>query len=111
MELDLIEQKQDQAKVENDFCVICLEKFADKNFITIKCDHKFHKNCLREWVITQKNIVLGHPDDDLAVKGSCPLCRQKFSHVFLSDSYYDSFKVDKRLYPFFFLKFIYNSFR
>lgn len=108
MELNLVEQ---QKKVDTDFCIICLDKLADKNFITIKCDHKFHKNCLRKWVITQKNIKLGRPDDDLAVKGSCPLCRKKFSHVFLSDAYYDSFKVDKRLYPLFFLKYIYNKFR
>tara|TARA_B100001093_G_scaffold485660_1_gene520294 strand:- start:509 stop:751 length:243 start_codon:yes stop_codon:yes gene_type:complete len=77
----------------------------------LDCGHKFHKNCLREWVINQNNIILGHPDDDLAVEGTCPLCRSKFSKVFLSDNYYKDFEIDKRLYPFFFIKYIYNKLR
>jgi hypothetical protein len=77
----------------------------------LSCGHKFHKNCLREWVITQNNIILGSPDDDLAVKGTCPLCRGKFSKVFLSDNYYKDFKIRRAHYPYLLLRIIYKAFK
>lgn len=93
-----------------DFCTICLKK-CDNKFMELNCGHKFHKNCLREWVISQNNIILGSPNDDLAVKGTCPLCRKRFSKVFLSDNYYDDFKIKKSDYPYLFLKIIYRAFK
>jgi len=43
----------------NDECSICLDKL-DKNIFILKCNHKFHKECLSRW---------------LNVNPSCPLCR------------------------------------
>ncbi|KAL4456972.1 hypothetical protein ABPG74_014610 [Tetrahymena malaccensis] len=46
-------------------CAICLQEFIHKQSKIIKlksCQHFFHNNCLRDWV---------------AVKKSCPLCRQQ----------------------------------
>jgi len=83
---------------ESCVCTICLNQQNNKT-IEIKCGHKFHKNCLKQWVINQNNIILGRPDDDLAVTGTCPLCRQSFKKVFLSDKYEDNFKVKTSYYP------------
>ena len=55
-----------------DICTICLKR-CNNTFMELECGHKFHKNCLRQWVINQNNLILGSPDDDLAVTGTCPL--------------------------------------
>ena len=95
---------------DSNMCTICLSE-NNKEIMELDCGHKFHKNCLREWVINQNNIILGHPDDDLAVKGTCPLCRGKFSKVFLSDNYYKDFEIKPSAYPIIFLKSIIKIFR
>ena len=43
-------------------CAICLEEFKGTDIIKAfhKCEHIFHKNCLREWLKQQK---------------VCPLCK------------------------------------
>jgi hypothetical protein len=49
---------------ENDTCSICLDDlYSDENqdeIIQIKCNHMFHKKCLDEWILQQRN---------------CPLCK------------------------------------
>jgi len=40
-------------------CVICLNNITC-NFCVTKCNHKFHTNCLQEWLL---------------IKPQCPMCR------------------------------------
>lgn len=40
-------------------CCICLEK-GKENFVALKCNHSFHKNCILEWI---------------KEKQTCPMCR------------------------------------
>lgn len=41
-------------------CIICLGSFVKDN-ITLSCDHKYHKECIKEWI---------------KEKDDCPLCRK-----------------------------------
>jgi hypothetical protein len=44
-------------------CCICMNKIVEKEIITtIKCNHTFHLNCIREWS---------------KYKADCPVCREK----------------------------------
>nr|QFG74061.1 MAG: hypothetical protein [Megaviridae environmental sample] len=43
-------------------CAICLEQ--DKNMVSLKCNHMFHKKCINDLI--NNNIIF------------CPLCRSKF---------------------------------
>jgi hypothetical protein len=48
-----------------DPCAICLEEIEEKGEVsiqveTLKCKHKFHKNCVKEWC---------------KIKSTCPTCR------------------------------------
>ena len=47
-------------------CTICLEEFKDGSsvVITTKCNHSFHENCFKKWVL--KNIIFP----------KCPNCNQ-----------------------------------
>ena len=45
----------------DDECVICFEKFNKKDNIILRCDHQYHRTCLKRWVKEQDN---------------CPLCRK-----------------------------------
>ena len=48
-------------------CSICLAPYEVKEELrTLPCDHKFHKHCIDEWLVT-KNIL-------------CPLCRKFGEH-------------------------------
>lgn len=50
----------------NDECVICLEKFHDKDrviFLNCGCTYLFHQACIQEWF--KKEM-------------SCPFCRKRF---------------------------------
>ena len=50
-----------------DECPICLEPMDDKDSATLKCNHKYHKVCLKMW---------------LDRKPICPLCRMDVVDVF-----------------------------
>ena len=51
-------------KFHIDYCVICLEKFKEKeNLIKLNCFHIFHKNCLDIWLEKNKK---------------CPICKNEF---------------------------------
>ena len=53
-------------------CLICIENFEeDEDIIKIKCNHIFHKDCIRKWLCNESNkcpicrieIDKGHPKD------------------------------------------------
>ena len=51
-----------------DECPICLEPIDDdKDSSTLKCNHKYHKVCLKMWL--DRNPI-------------CPLCRMDVIYVF-----------------------------
>nr|XP_013001571.1 E3 ubiquitin-protein ligase TTC3 isoform X1 [Cavia porcellus] len=54
------EQKTDVPAPRANECEICHEVFKSKNMRALKCGHKFHKGCFKQW-------LKGH--------GSCPACR------------------------------------
>lgn len=48
---------------ELEACCICMNKIVEKEIITtIKCNHTFHLNCIKEWS---------------QYKADCPVCREK----------------------------------
>lgn len=51
---------------DSDTCVICLEEFKNdkNNLINLGCKHRFHTQCLKDWIKHNKK---------------CPICRQKIS--------------------------------
>ena len=49
--------------VPEESCAICLEPFGDRECSSIECNHKFHKDCIYDWLKYSQN---------------CPLCRQNF---------------------------------
>ena len=46
-------------KKQTDSCSICL-CHLNTGIVTTKCDHRFHKDCLVEWIVRNR---------------TCPLCR------------------------------------
>ena len=42
-------------------CCICMEEMCKENVTATPCGHEFHKNCIDQWLQTQK---------------LCPICRQ-----------------------------------
>ena len=50
--------------MEKDICCICLDKL-NNNIKTLSCNHKFHINCLNQW-------ILSNP--------TCPMCRTSISY-------------------------------
>ncbi|TNV71816.1 hypothetical protein FGO68_gene17610 [Halteria grandinella] len=66
------EQKLNKAKGKKkqtaDPCAICFEEFGlDEQVRITPCKHKFHSECIMEWI----KWKLPKPD--------CPNCRQEFS--------------------------------
>ena len=59
-------------------CVICLEENFD-NTVTTKCNHTFHKICLKLW---------------LQRKNECPMCRTKLSIIYDAIPTYNDQSVD-----------------
>eukprot|EP01017_Pseudomicrothorax_dubius_P011349 TRINITY_DN14226_c0_g2_i1.p1 TRINITY_DN14226_c0_g2~~TRINITY_DN14226_c0_g2_i1.p1 ORF type:complete len:124 (-),score=12.29 TRINITY_DN14226_c0_g2_i1:33-404(-) len=66
-EIELLEVRQHAVHSMIDFdtdhveCLICKEEFRDKDrYYQLDCNHKFHLNCLKEWI---------------AKTSKCPLCR------------------------------------
>lgn len=52
--------------ISNDYidCCICLDKFDENHkSIVLECNHRFHKECILNWLKKELN---------------CPLCRKKF---------------------------------
>lgn len=48
---------------DNSYCCICLDKFEENNkSIVLECSHRFHRNCISNWLKKELN---------------CPLCRKK----------------------------------
>ena len=48
--------------IPEDVCTICLEEFNfDEELIKLKCNHIFHKECLKPWLDNKKK---------------CPICRE-----------------------------------
>lgn len=65
-------------------CAVCLED-CTHNGIIVACGHKFHENCLLRWVLEQKDQVRElqkFMGDTAALRGKCPVCRQKLAHIF-----------------------------
>ncbi len=48
--------------IEQDSCAICIESLDESTVRTIKCGHKFHDKCFKQWT-KEKTVV------------ECPLCR------------------------------------
>ena len=43
-------------------CLICMEEYIEKDeIIKLKCEHTFHKNCIKQWLCKESN--------------KCPICR------------------------------------
>ena len=75
------------------YCCICLNSSEEKDFIKIKCGHSFHSNCLKQWLISQGKVKKINPDDNLHLDGSCPICRNYFSYIFISENFDNSFNA------------------
>lgn len=64
-------------KVENIECSICCDN-TNTEYISLKCEHKFHKKCILEWLNNGSN---------------CPLCRENIKECKLCNGtfviYYD----------------------
>ena len=43
-------------------CIICLENL-DTNIAILKCNHKFHYNCIQSWILNKQNYI-----------NFCPIC-------------------------------------
>ncbi|XP_066363996.1 probable E3 ubiquitin-protein ligase ZFP1 isoform X2 [Miscanthus floridulus] len=50
-----------ELSLENDACIICQEEYEAKELIgTLECGHKYHVNCIKQW---------------LMMKNLCPICK------------------------------------
>ena len=69
-----------------DTCSVCLEQH-DATSVTTKCGHKFHEDCLLEWVLQdhkQRVEYLRYMRSGgmAPLRGTCPVCRGKLANVF-----------------------------
>ena len=58
----------------NDYneCLICIDQFNDEDIVVkIKCNHFFHKNCIKSWLCEESN--------------KCPICRIEVDIGIISD--------------------------
>lgn len=55
------EEEQRKSIEEANICVICLVTIEDADRYFLPCSHRFHKNCILQW---------------LALSNMCPICRQ-----------------------------------
>lgn len=55
---------------EKNFCPICYENIQEDQCFKTKCDHIFHKSCIKNWIDTQNNT-----DDNKIKDILCPYCR------------------------------------
>lgn len=58
-------------------CSICLEN-VNHNGVTLNCKHRFHKECLQQWV-KQQLLHVNNP--------SCPTCRMVVIEVTIKEEY------------------------
>ncbi|VVU95606.1 Ring finger domain [seawater metagenome] len=65
-------------------CMICLNNNKNDT-ITINCGHKFHNKCLKKWLLTQENIKYYNEYENMHLEGTCPICRQTISKIFISE--------------------------
>lgn len=59
--LNLISEPQNRVIREPATCSICLDNISNSDVKELRCNHKFHRNCINTWL--QDN-------------NTCPLCRQ-----------------------------------
>lgn len=55
---------------EEEKCSICLDGL-NKKLVTLPCNHTFHKNCIKEWLVYSEDVA-------------CPLCRKECDIKFVS---------------------------
>lgn len=80
----------------DNICTICFENDHDKNFCLLFCNHKFHFECLQEWILTlNKDSPIHHN-----YGAKCPYCRQYALIKELPDNYDAFYKF------YFFTKFV-----
>lgn len=53
-------------------CPICYENIQENEYYTTKCNHSFHKSCIKNWIDTQNDKII---DDDETKVILCPYCR------------------------------------
>ncbi|KAJ4748549.1 E3 ubiquitin-protein ligase [Rhynchospora pubera] len=64
----MVVNKQEEENLEEEECVICLEKLFEKGWEAVvkqtPCKHRFHGKCIDKW---------------LSMHGTCPMCRYKMA--------------------------------
>lgn len=60
-------------------CSICLLEITD--IYKIKCNHKFHKDCLLNWIL---------------IKNNCPLCRRDLTYIRKKEKSYFKMKIENK---------------
>ena len=69
-------------------CTICNDSFENEtgDIITpLKCGHKFHHSCIKEWYLKNKKIVGNSKKTSNHTMRSCPLCRKQGGYLPLKD--------------------------
>lgn len=69
--LESISKERISSEMIKNECCICLDDL--KEFVTLRCNHKFHDKCIRELFVDYSN-------------NKCPLCREKFVYPVFSAS-------------------------
>lgn len=58
---------QNEKNYLNNDCSICLEKFETNKCIILFCKHRYHRNCLQDYILQNQSNSF-----------DCPLCRKKY---------------------------------
>lgn len=59
-------------------CCICFEYMDNINKrIILKCNHKFHLKCLKDWSTQNNNTITNH-NNDTVINGLCPICNSPY---------------------------------
>ena len=53
---------------DEDSCPVCMEAYKEQHVIVLRCMHKFHSSCIRDWNVANS---------------TCPLCRTEIFEWFL----------------------------
>ena len=67
-------------------CSICLEEIKETPNIVLECNHKFHDDCIKQWVDISgsvQHLSRSNRSDEnpLTINWSCPLCRLTITEV------------------------------